>query len=224
MSFPRRGLILLGIVLGCDGFTPSATPSMLPARFMGPAGAGPFCPTAERRRLPLKFKTARKMSISDHSYSHVSMQLDFMDKLGKMGLRFGASNTMEEIDPQTFSFSTTAKNMPGVAAESSEPGVSGGKPKANQDTTLIQPDLYDGISMYAVFDGHGSYGGEVAEWIRQTLPASINSALYRLHPLSVPLYIRCISYIPLTNTAARRASLFPPPLRLLPSLSFPCFF
>lgn len=55
-------------------------------------------------------------------------------------------------------------------------------PKENQDGTLALPDVYDGIGMYCVFDGHGEYGGQVTQWCIQNLPAYVSGALAEGRP------------------------------------------
>lgn len=213
---PRPGiswvsLLSVGVILsGCDGFSPhSLYPSLRPKASNDLASR---CPSLEgSARLPAALQ--RQMAIMENSYSHVSMphvsmQLDFMDSLGKMGLGFKGPKVRAEEDVKTFSFSKVAvrPSLQGTASEATEAGRSDGKPKENQDKTVILKDIFDGISMYSVFDGHGSYGGQVAEWLTQQVPSDIKNALYRCGSLA------CIHPYPLVRGPAN-----PLPSRLAPA-------
>jgi hypothetical protein len=186
-----KGIISLAALLtvwvilpGCDGFSSQSLHPSLRPKASNDLGSRFSCPSLAGARLPAPLQ--RQMAIMESSYSHVSMphvsmQLDFVDKLGKMGLGFGGPKVRAEEDVKSFCFSKVAvsPSLQGVASEATEAGRSDGKPKENQDKCVVLKDIFDGISMYSVFDGHGSYGGQVAEWLTQQVPSDIKNALYR---------------------------------------------
>jgi len=54
--------------------------------------------------------------------------------------------------------------------------------KENQDGVVLVPNLYDGVGMYLVFDGHGEYGLSVTNWVTKNLPAYVAGAVAEGRP------------------------------------------
>ena len=197
------------ILPGCDGFSSQSLHPSLRPKASNDLGSRFSCPSLVGARLPAPLQ--RQMAIMENSYSHVSMphvsmQLDFVDKLGKMGLGFGGPKVRAEEDVKSFCFSKVAvsPSLQGVASEATEAGRSDGKPKENQDKCVVLKDIFDGISMYSVFDGHGSYGGQVAEWLTQQVPSDIKNALYRCGSPACtqpPSPLRCTAHPPPSQQA-----------------------
>jgi serine/threonine protein phosphatase PrpC len=55
----------------------------------------------------------------------------------------------------------------------SEPGWTTSHAKINQDVVLAVPDLTEDISLFAVFDGHGQFGHQVAAFVAGALPKAL---------------------------------------------------
>mmetsp|Transcript_4412 Transcript_4412/g.11053 ORF Transcript_4412/g.11053 Transcript_4412/m.11053 type:complete len:410 (+) Transcript_4412:35-1264(+) len=49
--------------------------------------------------------------------------------------------------------------------------------KENQDGIIVKPNLYDGVSLFCVFDGHGDNGADISEWAENNLPIFMTEAL-----------------------------------------------
>jgi len=49
--------------------------------------------------------------------------------------------------------------------------------KENQDGTLVKPYMYDGVSTFCIFDGHGENGRRVSEWCEKNMPTYLSNAI-----------------------------------------------
>jgi serine/threonine protein phosphatase PrpC len=64
----------------------------------------------------------------------------------------------------------------GPSFEYSREGQSGGKPKENQDSTMVLA-VSDSVACYGVFDGHGAAGAAVSQFVTEHLRAALERML-----------------------------------------------
>eukprot|EP00281_Chroomonas_sp_CCMP1168_P017242 CAMPEP_0206220462 /NCGR_PEP_ID=MMETSP0047_2-20121206/4890_1 /ASSEMBLY_ACC=CAM_ASM_000192 /TAXON_ID=195065 /ORGANISM="Chroomonas mesostigmatica_cf, Strain CCMP1168" /LENGTH=206 /DNA_ID=CAMNT_0053643123 /DNA_START=41 /DNA_END=658 /DNA_ORIENTATION=- len=100
-----------------------------------------------------------------------------MDFFEKMGFKQPPAPSAD-LDLPSFDFEEAVGSAVGCAA--TEPGLSGGQVKDNHDRTLVVTNVYEGVSLFAVLDGHGKYGKEVVELVLDALPRHVKNALYNL--------------------------------------------
>ena len=66
---------------------------------------------------------------------------------------------------------------PPCSAQFTLAGRAKGRPKKNQDATLVADSLGDGVDLFCVLDGHGTDGETVASWLTSNIPSAIQAAL-----------------------------------------------
>ena len=116
-------------------------------------------------------KELRVLSSSTRRKPHIRSSTQLLPELGLPPKPH--TRTVSKPDPSLL----LCENVVSSCAYKTRTGEAGGKPKKqNQDALIIAPILGAGQYLFAVCDGHGTFGHEVSAYIKDQLPKQMISA------------------------------------------------